>query len=1042
MLQKQNVNINFQQGIDTKLDPFQLPPGKFVNFENAIFDKVGKAVKRNGFQELTQLPQSASYLTTYQGNLTAIGSSVLSYSQGSNSWINNGNITPLQLSTESLIKNGLNQTQCDATVSNNSQVCTVYTEYNGSVNTYKFVVADVNTGQNIIAPTALTADATYGAPKVFYLGTYFIVVYTSKIASNYLLQYIAINTVTLNVASPITIVASYAPSSTQAFDGVVYNNQLYVAFNGATTGVNIVSLSATLNLSSSHPVDGSHAGTLISVNGDSVNNRINVSYYDSVSTNGYAASVNPNTLAVILTPTAVITGVAVLNLTSFTLSGVNYIYYEVSNNYSYDSSIPTHYIQSINVTATGTVSSVTTIIRSVGLASKAFTYNGQIYFWTVYQSPYQPTYFLIQGNSLQSSPQIIAKLAYENSGGYLTSGIPSVYLNGNIMQFAYLFKDLVTSVNKNTNIPAGQQTAGIYSQTGINLATIDFTFMNFPVIETAGNLLLGGGFVQMFDGYQVAEQNFFLYPDSIEATWSATGGSIHAQPDGSTNANAYFYQAVYEWADNQGNIFKSAPSIPISVTTSGSGTAGSITVNIPYLRLTLKVQNPVKITLYRWSVAQQVYYEVTSVIQPTLNLTTSDSIVYIDTLADATILGNALLYTTGGVLEDANPPAAEAMTLWDTRAWLIDAENPDLLYYSKTLVENTPVEFSPELTYFISPSVGAQRATGVNACIFPMDDKLIVFKKESGLFYINGTGPDSTGANSGYSEPILITSSVGCDNPNSIVLTQTGLMFQASGGKGIWLLDRGMNTSYIGSRVEQYNSNTVVSANSIPSANRILFNLDNGIVLMYDYFVGQWGTFNNASGISACLYQDLFTYMSPSYLVTPPSGMPYVIQSSVFQESPGTYLDGSNPTLMSFTTGWINLAGLQGYKKAYFFELLGQYFSPHKLNIQIAYNYDPNPKQSFTVTPTNFSVPWGNSPSWGTSSPQQNESPWGGPSNVEQNKNFFKYKLCESFQLTITEIYDASYGVPAGQGFSLSGLDLVVGLKKGYKPLSAKNMAG
>lgn len=1042
-LQKHNVNIDFAMGIETKEDPFQLSPGKFLNFENAVFDKVKKATKRNGFSQLTDLPKSASYLTTFIGNLTAIGDSVLSYSQGSNTWVNNGDLNPLKLSVQSLIKNGLNQTQVDTSISSNNQVCTVYTEFNGSSNTYKFVVSDAITGQNIVLPQTLAADPTFGAPKVFMLGVYFIVVYTRLVSATHHLSYVAINQSTLAISSPVDLAAAYTPSPTQAFDGIVYNNTLYVAYNGASsTGIKILFLTATLGLSATNPVDPAHSATIISMNADIMNNRINIGYYDLNTTNGYTASVNVNNLPV-LAPTAIITGVTVLNLTSICDSGINYFYYEVAHNYSYDSSIPTHFIQSVNVTAVGTVSGITTIIRSVGLASKAFICNSIRYFWAVYQSPFQPTYFLISGDSLQASPKIIARLAYENGGGYLTSGLPSVYVSGEITKFPYLFKDLVTSVNKNTAIPAGQQTAGVYSQTGINLSTIDFSIVNFPTTETANDLLLGGGFVGMFDGTQVVEHNFFVYPDSIEATWSATGGSIHAQPDGSTNTDAYFYQAVYEWSDNQGNIFKSAPSIPIPVTTTGSGTAGSITVNIPYLRLTLKVANPVKITLYRWSVAQQVYYQVTSVVQPTLNLTTVDSLAYVDTLSDATILGNELLYVTGGVLEDAAPPAASAMTLWDTRFWMIDAEDPNLLYYSKTLVENSPVEMSGELTFFISPSIGAQKATGVNSCIFPMDDKLIIFKKESGLFYINGTGPDSTGENSGYSEPILITSSVGCDNPNSIVLTQTGLMFQASGGKGIWLLDRGMNTSYIGAPVEQYNDSTVFSSTSIPSANRVLFQLDDGLILAYDYFVQQWGTFNGIPGISACLYQDLFTYLTAPKFVTPPTGMPYVIPPSVFQEDPGSYLDGSNPTLQSFTTGWINLAGLQGYKRAYFFELLAEYFSPHKLNIEIAYDYNPNTRQIVTITPTNFSAPWGGLPSWGADSPQQEGSLWGGTSsNIENWKIFFKNQLCESFQITVTEIFDSTYGVPAGQGFSISGLNVVVGLKKGYFPRPAKNQAG
>jgi len=64
---------------------------------------------------------------------------------------------------------------------------------------------------------------------------------------------------------------------------------------------------------------------------------------------------------------------------------------------------------------------------------------------------------------------------------------------------------------------------------------------------------------------------------------------MNAQPDGSTNKNAYAYQATYEWTDASGNIHRSAPSVPIFVTTTSNGNAGSVTLYIPTLRLTAKL---------------------------------------------------------------------------------------------------------------------------------------------------------------------------------------------------------------------------------------------------------------------------------------------------------------------------------------------------------------------------------------------------------------------------------------------------------------------
>jgi hypothetical protein len=300
-----------------------------------------------------------------------------------------------------------------------------------------------------------------------------------------------------------------------------------------------------------------------------------------------------------------------------------------------------------------------------------------------------------------------------------------------------------------------------------------------------------------------------------------------------------------------------------------------------------------------------------------------------------------------------------------------------------------------------------------------MDDKAILFKKDA-IYYFNGTGPDNTGANSQYSQPIFITSTVGCANPNSIVLIPNGLMFQSD--KGIWLIGRDLSTEYIGAPVEAYNSAIVQSALTIPGTNQVRFTLSNGVTLMYDYYYNRWGTFENIPAISSCLFQGLHTYLDQ--------------YGNIFQESPGTYLDGSNPVLLSFTTSWINLAGMQGYQRAYFFNLLGTFLTPHKLELQIAYDYNPSPTQQSVITPSNYSYPWGSDPTWGFT------TPWGGSQKLEQWKVNLIRQTCMSFKITFNEIFDPSYGVTAGAGLTVSGLNLVVGLKKGYRPVPPSNTIG
>lgn len=1018
---KQPVNINFAQGVNTKVDPWQIPIGQFYNLENSVFDVGGQLKKRNGYQQLPDLPSSNySFLTTLKDNLTAVGYDIAALNQGSKEWTIRGNIQPLSLNVLPLVRNSINQIQCDSAIADNGFICTVYSEKNGSSFDYKYVIANSVTGQNIIEPTLIpvTTGTVTGSPRVFILGKYFVIVFTNVISATSHLQYISVATRDPNVVTVNQdIASSYISATTVSWDAYSFNNNLYIAYNttsgGQSVNITILTMAAASQGNPPNPavVLAGAIATMVSISIDTTtgNPSVYLSYYDLASQNGFTVIFDLS-LALLQAPTAIITATIVLNIATAAKDGVCSIYYEVSNNYSYDSAIPTHFIDLVTLTG-AIVSSPVTVIRSLGLASKAFIINDIIYFLGAYQSQFQNSYFMINGDSRQESPIIAAKLAWENGGGYLTLGLPSVNVNGNSAQISYLFKDLIEPISTMNNTQQ-TTTGGVYAQTGINLATFDFGLQNITSVEIANGLQLGGGFGWLYDGYLPVEQNFFLFPDNVEVTTSGSGGSITAQQ--------YYYQALYEWSDNQGNINRSPASIPFTITTTGS--TSSNTIHVPTIRLTYKIANPAKIVIYRWSTAQQVYYQVTSVSTALLNSTTVDSVTFVDTQSDAQILGNSIIYTTGGVVEDINPPSSSVMTLFDTRAWLVDAEDPNLLWFSKQVIEATPVEWSDLFTLYIAPNAGIISAGGPTTALFPMDDKLIIFKGQGNvMYYLNGIGPDNTGNPSpSYNGPVFITSTVSCSNPNSIVLIPQGLMFQSS--KGIWLLGRdGMSTSYIGAPVERFNSSVVQSAVSIPNHNQVRFTLNTGETLIYDYFFEQWGVFTGVPAVSSCIYQNLHSFINK--------------YGKVYQESPGSYVDGANPVLMAFTTGWINLAALQGFERFYYFYFAGRYLSPHKLNVQLSYNYVSSAVQNILITPNNFSSsvpsPFGDQP-----------APFGSPRDFEQWKVHAKRQKCQSFQITVNEIFDPSLGVMPGAGLTLSGLNMVVLIKRGTRPIPAIDTAG
>lgn len=1038
MLTKQAIDVSFAQGLDTKTDRKRIPIGKFEQLENTVFDKGGLLQKRNGYPRLASVPDTTyNYLTTFNGNLTAIGQSIAALNTGSGTFIEKGDIQPLSLSTIPVIRNNLNQSGADIAVAANGLACVTYLESTGSATTNKFAVFDVTTGQNIKAPAAIpvTSGTVSGGARVFTLGNNFVILFTNTITGTKHLQYITVNCADPSVVGANTdIAASVISASTVSWDAYVVDNRLYVAYNTTSGGqaIKVTYLTSTLVVAT--PITFSaEIATMMSVTADMANASqpiIYVSYYDSAGSTGYTLAVT-QTLGTAMAPQQIISSGTYLNITSVADAGVCTVFAEVSNAYAWNAAIYTNYINTCTVTlATTTVSALTVSIRSVGLASKAFWVDGVIYYLAAFQSTYQPTYFLINGSaSTAAAPVFAAKLAYQNGGGYLTTGLPNVVLDGNLARVPYLFKDLVQAVNKNTNVPTGSQTAGIYSQTGVNLATFDIGTEATFTAELGNDLLISGGFLWMYDGYLPVEQNFVVYPDtdvgtpSNTAVWSATGGSMAAQPDGATNTNAYYYQFTYEWADNQGNIYRSSPSVPIPVTTTGALSTGSVTLNVPALRLTMKTANPVKIVIYRWSVAQQSYYQVTSITTPTMNTTTADTVQYVDTLADASILGNNLLYTTGGVVENVNGPASNLFTVFDSRFWLVDAEDPNLLWYSKQVIEATPVEMSDLFTKYVPPTISTQNDTGPVRAISVMDDKLIIGKTNA-FFYINGTGPDNTGANNQYSEPTFITATVGCTNQKSMVLTPNGLMFQSN--KGIWILGRDLQTNFIGAPVQDFTTGAMVnSAVLVPGTNQVRFTLDTGITLMYDYYYDQWGTFTGVPALSSCIYEDMHTFIN-QYGV-------------VYQERANSYLDGSSPVLIKFKTGPMRVGELQGYQRAYFFYLLGTYLSPHKLLLSMSYDYEEAVSQTVLITPINYSTPFG---SGASQSPFGQGTPFGGPGSEETWRVFLDRQRCMAFNITLQELFDASKGEPAGAGLTLSGLNVVCGFKKAFRPQDNATSAG
>lgn len=491
------------------------------------------------------------------------------------------------------------------------------------------------------------------------------------------------------------------------------------------------------------------------------------------------------------------------------------------------------------------------------------------------------------------------------------------------------------------------------------------------------NLHFQGGFVAEFDGVNLVE-NGFLLPPNIPILDVTAAGSL---------TGTYTYKVVYRYTDKNGQVNRSAPSPQVST---GSITSKKAALSINTSPFGIKPKNCV-VEIYRTKNNGSSFYYLTEV---PVDMYSAASLALInDEATDSSIATNAILYTEGNILSNDPAPACKGVCQGGNRlfAWGLEDENE--VAYSKKKLFGESVNFS-DFFRIRFDSAQFSISGGVIACGY-MDDKFIAFKKNS-IFFVSGDGPNETGAGSSFTDPELITSDTGCTDPRSVVLTPMGLMFK--GQKGIYLLDRGLNTKYIGSGVEAFNSYNIVSACHIDKKNQVIFSLISSDAaqkyqLVYDYFTQQWSVSKGLRALDADVL----------------SGNHIVLDSTLKapQSQTGSdYLDNSSAYSVRVVTPWIKISGVQDFARIWTASIVGKYKAPHTLRVTVYYDYATDYSEVFDIAPS-------------------------ASDSQYQYRIHLKKQKCESIQF---EIQDLSQ---TGESMELTALTLEVGLRRGSMKLAA-----
>lgn len=545
---------------------------------------------------------------------------------------------------------------------------------------------------------------------------------------------------------------------------------------------------------------------------------------------------------------------------------------------------------------------------------------------------------------------------------------------------------------------------------------------------------------QVYDNNVVATNEYAQNP----AIGGVAQGYVGQVVGGVQGAAVVEYSAVYEWLDGEGQLHQSAPSVPAVVyiptyvnTTGGAAVQPNavFSVSVQPLCLTQKATfkgaaSDVDIAIYRTQSDQNLFYRVTSPTsllvntpdQPTSSLSFVDFAPDSPTTSTAPVTGiasNQALYTNGDVLENDGPPAASGLCNHQDRLWLIDAEDPLLLWPSFSFSPGLGVAFSQEQTQRLPAGVGQISGGNINA-IASMDGNLIVLQ-ENLLWFISGTGLDATNSGQPFSAPQLVASStnVGCRDPGSVTLIPAGLVFKSN--SGFYLLERGLSLKYIGAPVQAFNADVVTDAQAVSENTQVRFLSATGTTLVYDSLYDTWGTFTNHQGLASARLAgtETYVYINPS-------------TSKILQETYGVYGDDGIGYPLWMQTAWLKFDGVQGFQRLWKILFKGNFPGTMAYQVSIAYNYNPTIIDTFTLNVgagANANV-WGGSATWGA------DSAWGyGPlttlPNLLQFRVFNSKQLCESMQVTFQSLtpFDTT------QTPGLDAIDLEIGIRKGAKRL-------
>ena len=210
-LQKQNVPLSLNQGMNTQFDPKQQPFGTFVAVENVTFDKEGEFHKREGYENLksenigvTSVQEPISVSKFKEQPLWISRDQVYSYSEAAERWHAEGSYDSCNPESKPIVQNGIEQRNVQTAVMNKYN----FYAYETGTDTVKLTVQDQETEAYLVYDTTIASGGTKIRVAAFDDFFYIFYVDSSNVLKyNRLLfnDFIDGNTASLNFAGAQTV---------------------------------------------------------------------------------------------------------------------------------------------------------------------------------------------------------------------------------------------------------------------------------------------------------------------------------------------------------------------------------------------------------------------------------------------------------------------------------------------------------------------------------------------------------------------------------------------------------------------------------------------------------------------------------------------------------------------------------------------------------------------------------------------------------------------------------------------------------------------